>query len=478
MQTIIPIPKSDKLGLSLILISSALLGIWATMHTIALRNVLLGFGSLLAITYWLRWLTATKGNPKLWPTFAAWIPLGLIALMFLWVVIHLAYFSVDPQRQLDELSSTWMRAFLATLIGSATGLALARNRNKAPLLWLGLMLSFVTLMYQYIPKALQRHSFFGIDFFADYIYWAKFNGVLAGTILIAGLLGLLIDYFRIIEAQSDIQGLGGINYPKVGYLIPAYAFLGIFLATYSFVFIFDAKAGVGLSVIMIGFWILVGSTFLAIKILKSRKQKNCSTAYIRLGELFLIFVMLVSYLSYKHVKNNPGWESLFTDIAISVQIDKHLNWQSPSKYGLPMRDDGTAVAGNTYERVSWATVGLRLIAMQPLGNGVFRSFPEQVKKLAPEFNSAAYTHSAWIDLGLAFGLPGMLLIPVALLLIFGRAATGLSGSYKATIITLTLALIVLYAIGEYAFQHGIEILLYLCSLLSGLSLVSKFGNRP
>jgi hypothetical protein len=446
------------------------------MHTIALRNVLLGLGSLLAIIYWLRWLSASKKNPKLWPAMASWIPLELIALMFLWVVIHLAYFSVDPQRQMDELCSTWMRAFLATLIGSATGLALARNWNKAPLLWLGLMLSFVTLMYQYIPKALQRNSFFGIDLFADYIYWAKFNGVLAGTILVAGLLGLLIDYFRIIEAQSDIKSLGGLNYPKGSYFIPVYVFLGIFLATYSFVFIFDAKAGVGLSVILIGFWILVGSALLTIKILKRRKQKNYNSAYIRLGGLFLIFTMLVIYLSYKHVKNNPGWESLFADIAISVQIDKHLNWQSPSRHGFPMREDGATVAGNTYERVSWATVGLRLIAMQPLGNGIFRSFPEQVKKLAPEFNGAAYTHSAWIDLGLAFGLPGMLLIPVALLVIFGRAATGISGRYKATVITLALALIVLYAIGEYAFQHGIEILLYLGGLLGGLSLVSKSGN--
>jgi hypothetical protein len=179
---------------------------------------------------------------------------------------------------------------------------------------------------------------------------------------------------------------------------------------------------------------------------------------------------LVSFLSYKHVKNNPGWESLFTDIAISAQIDKYPNWQAPAQFGYPKRDDGTTVAGNTYERVSWAMVGLRLIAMEPLGNGVFRSFPEQVKVLVPEFNGAAYTHSAWIDFGLAFGLPGLLIIPLTLIVILGRAITEGAGRYKATIITLTLATLILYTVGEYAFQHGIEILFYLCSLLAGLSL--------
>jgi hypothetical protein len=472
VQSIIPKSNLDKIGLSLILVSSALLGIWATIHTIALRNVLLGIGSVLAIMYWMEWLVAAKKIFTIRPSFNAWISLGLIFLMFFWVVIHLVYFSGDTQRQYDELRSTWMRAFLATLIGSATGLVLTRNWTKAPLLWLGLMLSFVILIYQYLLKALQRQSIFAIDFFGDYIYWAKFNGVLAGTILIAGLLGLLIDYFRINETLGGVNSSDRSNYQKMNYFIPAYSFFGIFLATYSFVFIFDTKNGVGLAVIMVGFWVLVGFLLKAIKIFNFREQNT----YIKLSGFFLIFVLLLSLLSYKHIKNNPGWENLFTDIAISAQIDKYPNWQNPSKLGVPMRNDGTAVAGNTYERVSWATVGLRMIMINPVGNGIFRSFPEQVKILVPGFNSSSYTHSAWIDLGLAFGLPGLLLIPVALLVMLGGAVMGRASRYRATIITLTLAILVLYTVGEYAFQHGIEILLYVCGLLFGISLCTA-GNQ-
>ena len=471
-------PRTDKVGLTLILVSSVLLGIWATMHTIALRNMLLGLGGLAAIFYWFEWLKTVNKSPfESRPSLLAWTPLALIALMFFWIFVHYTFFSVEPQRQFNELRSTWVRAAVAALVGSATGLSLNRKRTYAPWLWLGLLLSFLILIAQYIPKALQRNSIFGMDFFGDYIYWAKFNGVLAGTILIAGLLGLLIDYFRMDRAPRETDGVSVPSQLRVAYLIPVYALLGIFLASYSFVFIFDAKAGVGLSVILIGFWVLVGAAFLVLKILKFSKQKSDANLYIKLGGLLLVLVTLVSFLSYKHIKNNPGWESLFTDIAISAQIDQYPNWQNPPKYGYPKREDGTVVAGNTYERVSWATVGLKLIADQPFGNGLFRSLPEQIKKLAPEFNfGIVYTHSAWIDLGLAFGFPGLLLMPIALLIVMGMATVGLSGRYKATIITLSLALLVLYTVGEYAFQHGIEILFYLCGLLAGLSLVSPRGR--
>ncbi len=184
----------DKTGLALVLISSALLGMWATMNTIALRNVLLTVGTLVALTYWWDWIKINEANQTL-PSLSwlYWLAVALIGLMFIWVVMHFFFFAQNPQQQFNELKSTWLRSFLAVIIGSATGLALNRNARLMPWLWLGLLLSFVVLIYQYIPKAILKKSLFAIDFFGDYIYWAKFSGVLAGTILIAGLLGLLID---------------------------------------------------------------------------------------------------------------------------------------------------------------------------------------------------------------------------------------------------------------------------------------------
>lgn len=467
----------DKVGLLLVLISSVLLGIWATMHTIALRNILLVFGGLLSLWVWRSWFKDLDGNSHMQrPSLFASSPLALVCLMLFWVITHFLFFATDPGKQWDELTSTWLRAFTAVLVGSATGLVLIRKSSYSPWLWTGLLMSFIVLIGQYIPKALQRQSIFGVDFFADYIYWAKFSGVLAGTILIAGLLGLLIDYFRVTLSRVA-PSRDELPAKMASFLIPAYVFFGICIASYSFVFIFDAKTGVGMAIILIFFWILVGVVCLCSKILSGDNQISALGGYLKLTAIFFLIALILSFLAFKHVKNNPGWESLFEDIAISSQIDKFPNWQSTSKFGVPLRSGGTPVAGNTYERVSWGVVGLRLIELQPLGSGTLRSFPIQVRRLVPGFDGAPYTHSGWIDLGLAFGIPGLILMPIALLIAMVRATLGLAGSYKATIITLALALLVLYSVGEYGFQHGIEILFYLGGLLGGLSLIPKNDQK-
>jgi hypothetical protein len=472
-----PIKNTDKTGLILVLISSVLMGIWATMETIALRNILLAVGSLFSILYLLGlYRSPEKELLKKGISLFTTAPLALIFFMLVWVVAHYLFFSADQSRQWYELTSTWLRAFLAVLVGLSTGIALTQNNGRLPLLWLGLLISFVVLMGQYIPKAIQRESYFAIDHFGSYIYWAKFNGVLAGTVLIAGLLGMSIDF---LSASGRNKNTVWENRPdrKSIVMLWLYAILGIFLAAYSFVFIFDAKAGVGLAVILIGFWALSGLIVLGVRILRHRCQKEHISSSLKLISLLLLSMIVITFLAWKHVKNNPGWESLLEDIAISAQIEKYPNWQNPSKLGFPKRDDGSSVAGNTYERVSWGVVGYKLILMEPLGSGVLRSFPDQVKKLVPEFSGGSYTHSGWIDLGLSFGILGLVLIPIALSISLIRSLFFHSYDHRATVISLSLAILVLYGVGEYAFQHGIEILFYLSGLISGLTLIPSVKKQ-
>jgi hypothetical protein len=465
---------ADKMGLILILISSALLGIWATLETIALRNILLGFGALASIIYLVNELKLMKQfQSKLTISASASIPLILIFIMLIWVVSHYFFFSTDHSRQWEELISTWLRAALAVLIGASTSIALSRNKNLLPTLWLGLFVSFLVLFYQYVPKALQRDSLFAVDHFGNYIYWAKFSGVLAGTVLIAGLLGMAIDYFLSSSKKEKDYLLVDWSDKKVGSLMLIYTLVGISLVTYSFVFVFDAKTGVGLAVILIGFWILIAFIVRGIQMLRRRNQTGGTVNSLKFNMILLLIVLIIGFLSYKHVKNNPGWESLLEDIAISVEIDKYQNWQNPSKFGFPKRADGTLVAGNAYERVSWGVVGYKLIWTEPLGSGILRSFPDQVKKLVPGFNSAPYTHSGWIDLGLSFGVLGLILIPAALLVALAESVLIQSYPFRATTISLSLATLVLYGVGEYAFQHGIEILFYVSGLVGGLTLMSS-----
>jgi hypothetical protein len=185
---------------------------------------------------------------------------------------------------------------------------------------------------------------------------------------------------------------------------------------------------------------------------------------------FFLVVVSLSWFTAKHIKNNPGWGSLFEDMAISAQIDTHHFWKGTGA-PLPLRKDGTPVAINTYERVALAALGMRLITLNPIGNGSLRSLQEDAKKIEPKYQSHPYTHSAWIDLGLSFGLPGLFFLPIAFVSILVCAVLNSRIRFRATIITMAIAILILYLVGEYAFGHSIEMLFFLAGFLCGLALV-------
>ena len=79
------------------------------------------------------------------------------------------------------------------------------------------------------------------------------------------------------------------------------------------------------------------------------------------------------------------------------------------------------------------------------------------------------THSGWVELGLAFGVPMLGLIFTALLMVFIRAA---SHAYPArmTVLGFVVLIFCLYTVGEVTVQHGIEILYYFLAFLPALLL--------
>jgi hypothetical protein len=461
---------SDKNGFLLIVISSALLGIWAVRDTIALRNILLAIGVIFSIIYWTDYFWNYRNNPNFFKLSEiqsiSLIPVILILAMFSWVILHYLFFTQFPKQQWHELSSTWLRAFLSSIIAITCAFILRRNHSIAWLLWFGLLISFLVLLCQYIPKAIVNQSLFATDFFGNYIYRAKFNGVLAGLILFAAVMGLFIDNLPNLFAKTNIPNAGICQFRKIAFIL--FTLTGLFFPLFANVFIFDAKNGIGAAAILLLFWLAVGGLYLIKQLFINTSRQYFG--WIRLIGIYLVLLVLFSWLAFKHTKNNPGWESLIEDISISAQIDKNLRWKTPSEHGLPHRLDGSEVAENTYERVAWAVVGLQLIADYPLGNGLQRALPSQMSQGGIDFNRAAYTHSGWIDLGLSYGLPGLLLMPTLLIFCLIRCIMKGIKFYRATVASLAISMLFIYLVGEYAFQHGIEILMFISSLLVGLIL--------
>lgn len=432
----------------LIVLSSVLLGIWAVKGTIALRNSLLGLETVLSFFYCLNFFRFNKEKIP----FVNWLPLILLGCMFFWVIIHYFFLSRFPEQQFHELTSTWLRAGLAVIVGFGTGLAITQRPNAITFLWLGILGGFLFLLYQYVPKAIALKSLYAPDYL-NYIYFGKISGALAGTILLVGLLD------AVMKAAERPISFKVMNFWFIW-------FIGTAIVLYAYVFIFDTRNGIGVAVLiymivfLILFWRLIKALCFGKGVIK----------HIFIFILFLgCSLGLLGYFGVEHLAHNSGWLSFWEDLKVSVQIKKYPNWQNYEVLGFPMNSSGQTVMHNTYVRVAWAVAGFSvLLPSAGLGVGLLDgSFPVLMKD---NFLNSGYipsSHSGWTDLGMAFGYPGLCLMISSMAAVILIASFSTS-CFKRLGVLLALSLTLLYAVGELGSQHAIEVLYYLIALLTSL----------
>ncbi len=87
-----------------------------------------------------------------------------------------------------------------------------------------------------------------------------------------------------------------------------------------------------------------------------------------------------------------------------------------------------------------------------------------------EIDGVVYTHSGWIDIGFAFGWPGLILLPPCLSICLVGSIIQIKKPGAPLIASLSITMLITYLVGEYAFQHGIEILIFICTFVSVLFL--------
>ncbi len=431
--------------------SAILLGCWAVKDTIALRNAMIFLGAPIAALYCYQ-VFKTWHDQGIAISFWYFIPIILIGLMFGWVIFHFLFLARFPELQFQELRSTWLRAFMGVVLGLATGIALTKRPAAVNLLWLGFIPSFLYLYYQYVQKLAIAQSLFAPDYHG-YIFYGKISGVLVGTIFIAGVLGTLLDLFHRYGARAKL-------------VMIIFWLFATGIALFSYVFIFDALNGVGLSFLIFG---AVGVGLL-IRLVHSFFAKP------EIKKVVIHFVFLVSLLGaagwfgWHQAKLNPGWATLLEDMNIAVQVHEYPNWQDPATLGFPKNALGKQVRVNTYERVSWAVVGMTILAPQtPLGVGILsRPFGVLLNEKYPNSSQGIISsHSAWVELTLAFGFPALVLTLGAIGSILVLALHS-SGPFRYLVLLLGFSILCLYTVGEVSSQHGIEILYFMIALMAGL----------
>ena len=168
---------------------------------------------------------------------------------------------------------------------------------------------------------------------------------------------------------------------------------------FAFTTIIDTRNGVGVGIILIASWLLfVGFS-------KLKQQMELRKLDWKIWLATLIPAVLIIIFIQQHLSINRGWNHFIDDITIAVKIDEVPHWQDVKKYGYPKTASGEQVYPNNYERAAWAAAGIHSITQNPLGYGMLEhSLGKVIRKSYPEAMIRS-SHSAWIDLGLAFGIP-------------------------------------------------------------------------
>lgn len=440
----------------IIFISTTLLAVWSLKNTIALRNALLAIGTLLAL--FLLWQYSRGKDSKNTPTFnsSTWVqytPLVLSFAMLIWVVIHYLFFSSEPGQQLQELSSTWLRVLESMLIGLAAGLVLSVHPRRAQFLWLGILGSFIYLLIHYLGMYFQTNQAFMPNYYFSSPFGNKINTVLMGGLFISAICGS--------AAAALIH-----NRPSYPWPIYCYWLLGVLTILFAFTTIIDTRNGVGVGIILIASWLFfVGFS-------KLKQQIKLNKLDWKIGLATLIPTILIIVFIQQHLSINRGWNHFVDDITIAIKIDEVPNWQDVKKYGYPNTASGEQVYPNNYERAAWAAAGIHSITQNPLGYGMLEhSLGKVIRKSYPEAKIRS-SHSAWIDLGLAFGIPGLLLTLGALLSTVVLALRSNSPN-RLVVIWIAADLLLTFTIAEVSSKHTIEILFFCIALLNAMLLGQK-----
>jgi len=446
----------NKSELTLLVTSSFLIAIWPMRDTIAARNILLVVCTLISMFYLYRNFRTLVWSRK--QSIKNWMPIILVALLFIWVLIHYFFFSYDPVAQLQELTSTWARSLMASIIGFTVGLIINRRKKGYGFIMLALISGLLILFYQYLVLVMKDGNVFQLMHWNS-IYWGKINEVLIGTLFLSGAFAFFDTLLRDRLIEPDKLSARIFNWTK-GCLY----FLGILVVLHCYVFEIDTRNGIGIAVILTLIFTLIKSVRVVCNLLISHKKSPFWKP------IFALSLMLLAVMFFwgQQVSRNTGWHTYLEDVKIASQVDKYPNWQTIPATPI-FSGAGRPIPGNTYERTAWIVVAARTITDYPLGYGLIHNAFRHLMKLDYPNSDLTVSHSGWLDLGLSFGMIGLALAFGALLwtLVLGV----LSNSTMAPIVLWSsLGLILAYALLEIVYYHGVEILMFWLIFLPALLL--------
>lgn len=426
-----------------------LLLIWVIPNTIALRHLLLIAGCLSAIgLIRYNWNALKSSGIRIFP-------LACILGLFVWVLIHYAFFSLNPQLELSEIKGVWMRSLLGAIAAVGLGIAIFKYCRLRLFFYVALfsvpLINVLAYCWaSYLNDGLVKPNEFVFFLFAK-IETAYF-GAVAGAVATGNLILLLVGKVK----KSDIS--------KILFWI-----LGLALVLVS-ALVSSTKNGIAIALGLCAFLAFV----VVINTILRKGGSKILSAFVVIVILLLSFGVWESHKSFAR----QGWGTVFQDAALGLDIDNNKQWQQPEgSVPMPLNGLGIPAATNTYTRFAYAAVGIRLIANYPMGYGSINNSFEGLQNLAqiPHHHNRQ-VHSGWIDFGLAFGVPALLLIFVSLLSIIYFSFKSKSPIALPWGI-VCLALIPFGLIAEISYKQYFEATIFFLTLACTVIMLSSENRR-
>jgi hypothetical protein len=424
----------------------ALLFIWVVPNTIALRH------ALLVIAFLASAMVIRANAELLTRVKTAIFPLVVLSLLFVWVGIHYVFFSLNPELELKEISSLWVRTFLGFVAAIGLGISLRKYPELMKFFYLAVFLTPILNVGSYFYASYLKGVFLppgAILFFLFAKIETAYFGAIAGAVAVGNLIQLLTNkspkgnkkYIFLFSAGFALVIVSAIlSSTKNGVAI--LVFLGLFLALVLF------------------FALILQKKFL--------QKKNVLV-------FGVIFVVLGVTAHYHQFTTSKGWENILIDVATAIDIEKDKTWQKlAGSVEIPKNSAGEAGAASTYYRAAWAAVGVWLISKNPYGYGSINDSFVGLQKLSniPNENNSQ-THSGWIDFGLAFGIPGLVIV---FLTLSSTIYLGLRSRQQTNLVPVVICITLLpfCLIAEMSYKQYFESLIFFIALSASLVVFNIF----
>lgn len=454
--------STDAVKLALVVLFALLWAIWIQPHTTALRHILLTIGSLLGL------YVMVKNKDLLISKSAT--PIYLILALFAWITFHLFFLSTHYELQLEEYQTIWKRILWGLPFAVGLGIVLGQTyQKKEPsdkdlrfekiLQWIfvaGITAPTCIYLLRFVLMALAARLGWNLPDFALFMPDSSTWHIPKMAYVFFCLPALALACGEIIRIMKT---------PSQGFYFSMAIYSGIIAAVFIVFYLQNAKNGFAYaSVLFFAMLIVIW--------LNKRSKWN-----LRKSMLMASAVLIVFFLIAQHVQKNESWRTLFSDIVVTQRLDDVDAWKNYGASGYPVNETGKVVSGTNYLRAAWAQVALEFIAEKPLGYGlIFKSFGTIALEKWPE-STLDTSHSAWLDLTLALGIPGVALLLLSGLLALVNVQRVAPYFWGSAAFWLLISIALLMITTEVARKGYTEALLFLILWAAGLGLNAKVNVK-